>query len=183
MESLNDKQTLNMYIGLLSGEPEFFKYIEKKQIDYEEVKDLFYTVFSKEGYMIHRDSGLEPVPSQLKIMVSKKLGLGIGDINIVLFNIGFVQCLSEHYECICFVHDIISNLFYSIYLKKFVISNNERVLFKDGKSYLSEESFELDGSLTLLNFESILTDYGINFVNHLGDIFGFKKIIKFIKEQ
>ena len=183
MESLNDKQSLIMYIGLLSGEPSFFKYIETKQINYEEVKDLFYTLYSKKGFMIRRDSGIESVSSQFKIMISKKLGRGIGDINMVLFNIEFVQCLSEYYECICFVHDMTTNLFYSIFLKKFVFSNNERVLFKDGKSYLSEEFFELDGSLILLNFESVLTDYGINFVNHLGDTFGFKNIIKFIKDQ
>jgi len=170
MEDINKE--LRLYLGLLCGDISFFNWINKNtEKSLYQIETSLYETYPKDGWKITMNSRIEPTDIDLIKNLKKIYG---SEIKIIILNHLEVKdsyASVTEYECTVFIHSIKTNTFYSIDVSQ--CSDVDR----------NEINYEIIGELTLLKFENVFYDYGINFVKKLGELFDYANIIKFIKNQ
>lgn len=181
MELLNTSKNIKLYLGLLSGSELFYNYIAKNKIlKICDIEDSLYSCYPKKGFMILWYSTIDSPDQKIYTILNQFKEFEGNHYDIMVFN----HCShGDYYECICFVYVSSSNMFYSIYLKKYTFSSFGSKIFIKNNEIVNDDQYDIDSDLKPLDFHSILEDYGIDFVKTICDKFGYINAIKYIKSM
>ena len=181
MDPLKTSKNIKLYLGLLSGSESFYKYIATNNIlKICDIEDNLYSFYPKKGYMIYKNSTIDSRDQKIYTRSNQFKEFKGTHYDIMVFN----HCShGDYYECICFVYVSSSNMFYSIYLKKYTFSSFGSKIFIKNNEIVNHDQYQIDSDLKPLDFHSILEDYGIDFVKTICDKFGYINAIKYIKSM